>query len=627
MRFSTSLANVMLACILTAACALVSDANENFPFNSSAEGWTFGTILPASGTNTPAWDWYPAPSSSAGGLQARLVASGSAAGAWAMSPCLEVVQNSQQEYIHVDFEHFTAFPTGILGQVQFRIDLTGTGWGDWQGIPIADWITSNHLPPAEATVFPPLLTSQASPPNLWWAFSGTNNAATNQDAAAPGSGPHVRSAFDLPWAPYGLANGAEIQFRFLVGVDGTVPTQPETILWEVNQVQIDGVRVCVVPEPETLALAAVGGLGCLVFVGRRQRRSRSARKLSRSAAATILLAAAVAGLFAAAPAEAATSWNFQTNDGGWTRTSASPFVFPPDFRWTWTGTYSGTLPITGGTSPHWRVVAMGIQPPFSAGHFLTSPVFSGLSGTIPAQNARISIAHEFNYATGTSGLPINTGQLQYSVDGGPWLGLPLEAYTSGSSVLGIDPVFGPSPFASGTVPVFVDQTEFLAPTYLTPVGTGSLAYVSPGAAAFLGTSPGWPGDFYVPSQTFLNANFGLPSTGISSLQLRFTNLNRAGNCTDEGWNVRFVQVDFDTGIPPVPEPATIALGATALATVVAAGAIRRRGHQRASRPSERPWTTTLPAVSVAPRMGSSWHSWLTPYCSGARASPPSQKIA
>lgn len=610
---------------LLGVCAIAparADSNVTYNFNSDngiQNGWS---ALDVDGA-APAWSWIQGSSSVFGGWHAMTGSNAANSAAYLTSPCFVLNANNQNELLF-RVNHRFDFPlTGTtanqVGQIQYRADTTGSGWGPWSGIPTTFFTTGTYAPDYGPPLFPPLIvsatiTTGTMPVQAW---AGTTDRFSE--------GIHHRTDFTLPLNVFGLANGNEIQFRFAMATDTAVSGSALTIVWELNKVEVFGVYEC--PEPETLALAAVGGLGCLVFVGRRQRRSRSARKLSRSAAATILLAAAVVGLFAAAPAEAATSWNFQTNDGGWTRTSASPFVFPPDFRWTWTGTYSGTLPITGGTSPHWRVVAMGIQPPFSAGHFLTSPVFSGLSGTIPAQNARISIAHEFNYATGTSGLPINTGQLQYSVDGGPWLGLPLEAYTSGSSVLGIDPVFGPSPFASGTVPVFVDQTEFLAPTYLTPVGTGSLAYVSPGAAAFLGTSPGWPGDFYVPSQTFLNANFGLPSTGISSLQLRFTNLNRAGNCTDEGWNVRFVQVDFDTGIPPVPEPATIALGATALATVVAAGAIRRRGHQRASRPSERPWTTTLPAVSVAPRMGSSWHSWLTPYCSGARASPPSQKIA
>ena len=69
-------------------------ANVNFNFNADPEGWTFGTIPPVSGTATPAWEWFGAPSNLDGGLKALLVGSGSGAGAWAMSPCLEIRQNS-----------------------------------------------------------------------------------------------------------------------------------------------------------------------------------------------------------------------------------------------------------------------------------------------------------------------------------------------------------------------------------------------------------------------------------------------------------------------------------------------------------------------------------------------------
>ncbi len=571
MRRSILPASLVFACVLTAAA--VCRANVNFPFNASAEDWTFGTIPPASGTATPAWDWYPAPSSYAGALQARLTASGSAAGAWAMSPCLEVVQNSQQEYIHVDIEHFTLFPAGILGQVQFRFDLTGTsGWGSWQGIPGGYWFTTNHVPPTEANVFPPLLTSSTVPPNDWLAFSGTNNASTDPDASAPGSGPHVRSAFDLPWAPYGIANGSEIQFRFLIGVNDVVPTQSETILWEVNQVQIDGVKVCAVPEPSALALA---GIGCLVLIGAARRIRR--RFAGSTAAAAVFVVIALGCALAVTPAKADATWDFLLSNGNWT-SEGNGFLTNGN-RWKWSGTTA--LPLTGGTSPHWHVRSQGMTPGTQSAALLTSPVFSGLVGPTPAQNARISISHDFLFALGTNGLPITTGQLQYQLNGsGTWVGLPLAAFTTGS-VSGTNVVFGPSPLAP-----YVDQDTFVVPTYLTPSGT-ALKHAAPNSAAFVQGSPGWP-TAYVPTEAFLNANTGLPAAGISTLQLRFANLNIGSNCdNNEGWNVRFVQVDFDTAIPPVPEPGALAIGATGLAGLMATGILRGR-YQRPSRPSDRP---------------------------------------
>jgi hypothetical protein len=280
---------LLAACCAATLCLWVGTArahNENFPFNSSSEGWTWGTIPPASGTATPYWDWYPSPSSYNGGLQAKLVASGSGAGAWTMSPCLDILQESQsQPYIHVDFEHYTKFPQGIFGQVQFRIDATGTsGFGAWQGIPTAAWDTSGHLAPSTGTSglspAPPLVNGGPGwpPTNDWLAFSGTNTSATVP--SAQGSGPHVKSAFTLQWADYGLSNASQIQFQFMVGVDETVPPQsPETIIWELNQVMIDGAKVCAVPEPGTLTLAGVAlacGLGG--YARRRPRRNPVARQ-------------------------------------------------------------------------------------------------------------------------------------------------------------------------------------------------------------------------------------------------------------------------------------------------------------------------------------------------------------
>lgn len=241
------------------------------------------------GRPTPVWEWYKAPSSADGGLQALLVASGLGAGAWAMSPCLESLQESQsQRYIHVDFSHYTQFPQAILGQMQFRIDATGTsGFGGWQGVATPAWDVVNHVVPTEANVFPPLVASPGAPPNLWLAFSGTNDAANNPTAAT-GSGPHVLSAFTLNWDDFGLANGSEIQFRFLVGVNAELPTQsPAPILWEVNNFQIDGAKLCVVPEPGSLALVGCA-LACGVcFARRRAIRLRPAASLGAKTALTV----------------------------------------------------------------------------------------------------------------------------------------------------------------------------------------------------------------------------------------------------------------------------------------------------------------------------------------------------
>jgi hypothetical protein len=313
-------------------------------------------------------------------------------------------------------------------------------------------------------------------------------------------------------------------------------------------------------------------------------------------AGAVVMACAIAAL----PARAgSTSWNFQTGNGGWIATGTwFPFGPDPDYQWKWVTSST----VSGGTSPHWAVRAQGVSPSLPSASFLTSPTFSTLvsstAGLVPAQNVRISLAHDFFLLAGTTnGIPTTLGQLQLRLNptngngNGSWLSLPLSAFTNGGSVLINDSLFGPSPFKSGSNTVqLVDQSAFVAPNYVTPTGAGALPYVSPGMAAFTGSSPGWP-TAYVPSQAFLTGSSLVPPGGISSMQLRLTNLNLAANCAPtDGWNVRFVQVDYldEEPIPPVPEPGTLALGATGLAAALAAGVLRRRRHQRPSRPSDSP---------------------------------------
>lgn len=237
-------------------------SNVQFNFNANADGWTFGTI-PATGSQTPWWEWHKAPSSTDGGLQAKMQLADIGVGAWAMSPCLELNQNVNQSYIHVDISHLWDMPGGVLGQVQFQVD-TGSGFGGWQGIPTAAWdATSGHHPPTATTVFSPLLSSGS--PNDWPAFEGTSAGAT--------SGFHLTSSFTLPWGDYGLDNGDDIRFRLLVGTDASFSRDPAALLWEMSDFQIDGAKVCAVPEPGSLAMAGAAA-ACGIGGFARRRRSR-----------------------------------------------------------------------------------------------------------------------------------------------------------------------------------------------------------------------------------------------------------------------------------------------------------------------------------------------------------------
>lgn len=291
-----------------------------------------------------------------------------------------------------------------------------------------------------------------------------------------------------------------------------------------------------------------------------------------------LVAAAVA-LVAAPAAQADVLFDFQINQNG-----NVPGV-------TWTESNQGSVPLSNRWTYYptgdkrWGVLTAGADSIMSpkAAH-LTSSTFSGIVSGSAAQNARISLAHNFLLPpSGTGGpRPIALGQLQYQINNsGTWMGLPLAAFTNGGSINVDDPIFGPSPFQNPafpivTTPVYVDQTAFVAPTYVTATTAPFIPYVAPGGASFVGQTPGWS-SLYLPSQAFLNVNTGLAPEGITSMQLRLTNASLGGNCDDdEGWNVRMLAVEFDSVQPPVPEPTTLVLALAGVGAACAARALRRR---------------------------------------------------
>jgi hypothetical protein len=331
-----------------------------------------------------------------------------------------------------------------------------------------------------------------------------------------------------------------------------------------------------VPEPGTLALLGIGG-GLLVLA--RLRRTPRGRALGRSTVMGVIVAmvGVAAALALPPPVKADVLFDFQINSNG-----NVPGV-------TWSGTYQ---PFTVPLNNHWKyfssgdkrwgVLTAGVDGPKAAyAAHLTSSTFSGIVDALPAQNARISLAHNFFLPpSGTGGpRPIALGQLQYQINNsGTWVGLPLAAFTSGSSVKDFDPVFGYSPFYDDITDTveYVDQTAFVAPTYVTSTTAPLLSYVAPGGASFVGKTTGWS-SLYVPSQAFLNINTGLAPEGITSMQLRLTNASLGGNCdSNEGWNVRMLSVEFDSLQPPVPEPTTLALALAGGGATCVARALRRR---------------------------------------------------
>lgn len=652
MRFRLCQFGVPLALALSAGATVVpiaarADANIQFNFNQpngKQQGWFPVPDPTVTGSITPFWDWNLGPSGTGGGWQVYTGTNAALSAASLVSPCLVLGNNKNSDWVSVEITHRFNFPTvpilpsgssaNLLGQVQYRVASGGTTpWGSWLGVPNAYFVdenlnpvSGNVLPSYPPPLFGPLIesgtvivsaTSVVDPVNAW--------AGTTLDFA---SGFESKSVFTLPYATFSLALDDEIQFRFVVATDQSVSGTTE-LAWEINSVQVKGAKLCVVPEPAALALAGIGGLGCVFLVRRRHRSwaAQAARAVAGSTAVTIVVVVAVVWALAAAPARAqSTWWDFQVSSGAWTTSGTRAFDQPTSSQHEWKWVTSST--VAGGTSPHWQALAQGVSASTPSVYYLTSPLVNALSGTVPATTARISIAQEYLFKMGTSGRPIATGQVQYRLNGSStWLGLPLSAFTTGS-VFGSFPPFGPSPFDSGSNTLLhVDRSTFVTPTYTTPTGTAALPFIVPGASSFTGTTPGWP-SAYVPTQAILSGAL-VPAEGISSLQLRFANLNLAStcNCGSESWNLRFVEVDFPEILPPVPEPAGIALGSVGLAVLAARGAFRRLRHQRPSSPSVMPCATTLPDVSVRPTIGFSGQSTLARYWAGASANPPSQKIA
>jgi hypothetical protein len=531
---------------------------QQYNFNASDGGWTSDAgqwIWTEEGSNEKSW---------------KLLLSGSNPAAnYLYSPCFTVTDT----IVRFDFQEHR-FNFGVSGtvapityvpparQVQYSLDgIT------WQGVPLALWSnTGPDVPPTlNPADFQPATTTALL--TSGYAFQGMSDGYDKPNPA------FIKSGFDLT-----LALGSPLQFRLLGDLGGqTFGADPTNPLWDVNNVQIKGVvpGPCV-PAPGTLALAAIGGVAAL---GLRLRRTRWPRTLGRSALAGIVLALLTVACALATPptAKADVLFDFQLGQNG-----GVPGV-------TWSESQQGSVPLskrwtyypTG--DKRWGVLAAGADSITSgkAAH-LTSSTFSGIVDGVPAQNARISLAHNFFLPpSGTGGpRPITLGELQYQINGsGTWVGLPLSAYTSGGSVNTDDPVFGPSPFENlidPTDPFFVDQTAFVAPTYVTPTIAPLIPYVAPGGAAFVGLTDGWS-SLYVPSQAFLNINTGLAPEGITSLQLRLTNASIGGNCVSgEGWNVRMLAVEFDSVQPPVPEPGTLALAAAGAGAAWAARGWRRR---------------------------------------------------
>jgi hypothetical protein len=551
-RYRPDLALAILGCVISASSA----SAVNYNFNNGPEGWYAENY----NTGTSSWVHDPSPTAGYWTVDGELPPSGQVSANYVYSPILCVTKDTVTiEVLHrFNFATFTGtsgtVPTG-LGQLQYRVISSGSGF---QASPIS---YTNIVPTYSVTAPPPF------PLEVGLAWEGTSPEFGLNPAA------WKNTKGDIP-----LLEGDVFQVRFvnthLGPYDSSYNPNPA---WQIDEVRFTNVTECV-PEPGTLALLGIGG-GLIVLA--RLRRTPRGRALGHSTVMGIVVAVAVVAAALAIPpaVKADVLFDFQVNQNG-----NVPGV-------TWTESQQGNVAAskrwiyypTG--DKRWGVLAAGADSITSAkAAHLTSSTFSGIVDGGPAQNARISLAHNFFLPpSGTGGpRPISLGQLQYQINNsGTWVGLPLDAFTSGGDLNIDDPVFGPSPFKNPafpivTTPLYVDQTAFVPPTYVTSTTAPLIPYVAPGGASFVGQTTGWS-SLYVPSQAFLNINTGLAPEGITSMQLRLTNASLGGNCiNNEGWNVRMLAVEFDSVQPPVPEPATLALALAGGGAACAARALRRR---------------------------------------------------
>lgn len=246
------------------------------------------------------------------------------------------------------------------------------------------------------------------------------------------------------------------------------------------------------------------------------------------------------------------AWDFASSGGGWVATNTfitSPAPQMP--RWTWSS-----------AARTWGVDAAPVQSPaYQSGNHLTSPVIE-LAPDAPADRFTFTLAHRFNLpADGIVKpgyrLPVDAGQVTYSLDGGAFRPLPSSTWTTSGTLPAGVAAFVQAP--GWTVPQFVPG---LAPVM-------SLPPLIDGGGSFTGTSAGFAAGWFVASQAF---NVPVPATA-TSIQFRLTNMNLGQKCgLDAGWDVRFAQVDLIFA----PEPAGGVITATGGMLVAAAWLGRRR---------------------------------------------------
>jgi hypothetical protein len=260
---------------------------------------------------------------------------------------------------------------------------------------------------------------------------------------------------------------------------------------------------------------------------------------------------AVGGLCRPADAQVVT-WDFTSTSGSWTQQNVAQ-VGPPPVKPKWE--YGAT--VLSGT--RWSV-SSGETP--ATGNYLTSPL---IKLDVPADKFTFTMAHRYRFKSDddkdkkSTPMPLEAGQLEYSLDGAKFLPVfDTDWVTSG--------------IVSGNVSPFVNYANWVPPMYVP--GANEFPLIQDGAS-FVGSSPGLPS--WIGSQT---QTVDFPGA-TTTLQFRLTHANLGeddlmaasrllsdfSDGGDEdwgkgdwghgkgGWEVRWAEVE----IVNLPEPSTYAM--------------------------------------------------------------------
>jgi hypothetical protein len=254
----------------------------------------------------------------------------------------------------------------------------------------------------------------------------------------------------------------------------------------------------------------------------------------------------VGGLCRPADAQVVT-WDFTSTSGSWTQQNVAQ-VGPPPVKPKWE--YGAT--VLSGT--RWSV-SSGETP--ATGNYLTSPL---IKLDVPADKFTFTMAHRYRFKSDddkdkkSTPMPLEAGQLEYSLDGAKFLPVfDTDWVTSG--------------IVSGNVSPFVNYANWVPPMYIP--GANEFPLIQDGAS-FVGSSPGLPSWIGSQTQTVdfpgetntLQFRLTHANLGEDDLMAASSLLSGGGEGGDEdwgrgkcGWEVRWAEVE----IVNLPEPSTYAM--------------------------------------------------------------------